>query len=298
MKPALIIGSTCVDVIINISHLPKTGEDIHPDSQSMALGGCAFNVAYAMELLKAPYTLISPVGGGTYGDYAAKQLTSLGIPLQIRVPDQENGCCYCLVEASGERTFLSLHGVEYTSQQSWMEPYPSENYHFAYVCGLEIEEKTGIHLIEYLEGQKNLEVFYAPGPRGARISPEKRARMLALHPFLHLNEQEAMELSGQTQYEKAARHLQAATKNAVVVTLGNRGAFCLKKDGTGRLFPPAPVKAIVDTIGAGDTHAGAILACLTKGKPLEEAVAYANRMAAAVVKVRGASLPPGLIPHF
>ena len=160
------------------------------------------------------------------------------------------------------------------------------------------EEKTGIHLIEYLEGQKNLEVFYAPGPRGARISPEKRARMLALHPFLHLNEQEAMELSGQTQYEKAARHLQAATKNAVVVTLGNRGAFCLKKDGTGRLFPPAPVKAIVDTIGAGDTHAGAILACLTKGKPLEEAVAYANRMAAAVVKVRGASLPPGLIPHF
>lgn len=60
--------------------MAKTGEDIHPDSQSMALGGCAFNVAYAMELLKAPYTLISPVGGGTYGDYAAKQLTSLGIP--------------------------------------------------------------------------------------------------------------------------------------------------------------------------------------------------------------------------
>ena len=43
MKPALIIGSTCVDVIINIHHLPKTEEDIHPTSQSMAIGGCAFN---------------------------------------------------------------------------------------------------------------------------------------------------------------------------------------------------------------------------------------------------------------
>lgn len=39
MKPALIIGSTCVDVIINIHHLPKTEEDIHPTSQSMAIGG-------------------------------------------------------------------------------------------------------------------------------------------------------------------------------------------------------------------------------------------------------------------
>ena len=38
MKPALIIGSTCVDVIINIHHLPKTEEDIHPTSQSMAIG--------------------------------------------------------------------------------------------------------------------------------------------------------------------------------------------------------------------------------------------------------------------
>lgn len=63
MKPALIIGSTCVDVIINIHHLPKTEEDIHPTSQSMAIGGCAFNAAYMVRLLNAPHTFITPVGG-------------------------------------------------------------------------------------------------------------------------------------------------------------------------------------------------------------------------------------------
>ena len=57
MKPALIIGSTCVDVIINIHHLPKTEEDIHPTSQSMAIGGCAFNAAYMVRLLNAPQPL-------------------------------------------------------------------------------------------------------------------------------------------------------------------------------------------------------------------------------------------------
>lgn len=38
-KKILIIGSTCVDIIINVDHLPKTEEDIHPFSQSMALAG-------------------------------------------------------------------------------------------------------------------------------------------------------------------------------------------------------------------------------------------------------------------
>ena len=151
MKPALIIGSTCVDVIINLDHLPKTEENIRPYSQTMALGGCAYNVAYILRLMQAPHTFITPVGSGTYGDYVAKQMDLLGIPIAVRVPQKENGCCYCLVESGGERTFLSIHGVEYTFQKAWMDPYPASRYGLAYVCGLEIEEPTGDNLIEYLE---------------------------------------------------------------------------------------------------------------------------------------------------
>ena len=39
MKKALIIGSTVVDVIVNlVDSLPKTGEDVHVRSQHMSLG--------------------------------------------------------------------------------------------------------------------------------------------------------------------------------------------------------------------------------------------------------------------
>ena len=41
MQKILLIGSTCVDVIIEIDHLPKTAEDIQPKRQTLALGGCA-----------------------------------------------------------------------------------------------------------------------------------------------------------------------------------------------------------------------------------------------------------------
>ena len=29
-KKILVIGSTCVDIIITLDHLPKTAEDLHP----------------------------------------------------------------------------------------------------------------------------------------------------------------------------------------------------------------------------------------------------------------------------
>lgn len=296
MKPALIIGSACVDVIIHIDHLPKTEENIRPSSQSMALGGCAFNVAWIMHLLKAPHTLVSPVGGGSYGDFTAKELKRLGIPVHIRIPDQENGCCYCLVEATGERTFLSVHGVEYTFQKSWMEPFPTDRYGMAYVCGLEIEEATGTNLIEYLEEHPELSVCYAPGPRGAKISPEKTARMMALHPLLHINESESLQLSGESNFRDGARRLQKQTQNTVIVTLGAQGAYCLKADGSDFLVPPAACPQIADTIGAGDAHIGTILACLTRGLSLEAAIAYANKVSAAVIGVSGATLPPELLP--
>ena len=41
----LVIGSTCVDVIIRVDHLPHTEENLHPDGQQFAIGGCAYNAA-------------------------------------------------------------------------------------------------------------------------------------------------------------------------------------------------------------------------------------------------------------
>lgn len=313
MKPALIIGSTCVDVIINIPHLPVTQEDIHPTAQTMSIGGCSYNVAYIMRLLDAPCTHISPVGTGMYGDYVAKCLTEAGVPISVRIPDRDNGCCYCLVEESGERTFMAWHGVEYTFQKEWMKPYRAADFGLCYICGLEIEESTGLSLIEYLEEHPELPIFFAPGPRLKHIAPEKLERVLALHPILHLNEQEAgflreyLSASGQKSegepipstddsISMTAGTIHAVTGNSVIITLGKKGCFCKEQDCTEYLLPSIPAEHVVDTIGAGDSHAGAILSCLTKGMNLHDSIAYANQVSAAVVKVQGIGLKKEQLP--
>ena len=55
MPKILLIGSTCVDVIIEIDHLPKTAEDIQPKRQTLALGGCAYNAANIVRQSGVPY---------------------------------------------------------------------------------------------------------------------------------------------------------------------------------------------------------------------------------------------------
>lgn len=305
-KNIMVIGSTCVDIIINIDHLPKTEEDIHPTSQSLALGGCAYNAASMIRLFGAPVTLISPVGTGFYGEYVEKELTKNGFEVKIRVPNQDNGCCYCLVESGGERTFMSYHGAEYTFQKSWMDSYETVCYDMVYVCGLEIEEPTGTELIEYLELHPEREIFYAPGPRGIRIAKETTDRIYALHPILHINEPEAKELTGCSSIPEAAASLAEQTGNTVIITLGASGSYCLEidRDAANReisagqeiftvrkAYTVEGVPAqVTDTIGAGGAHIGAVMAALCSGKTMQTALRLANQAAAKVVSVKGATL--------
>lgn len=298
MKPTLILGSTCVDLILTLDYLPKTGDDLNPSSQAFSIGGCAYNVSHMFRLLNAPHTLVSPVGGGLFGDFTKKHFEENGIPISVYLPEQVSGCCYCLVEESGERTFLSYHGVEYTFREEWLKDHPAEDYGMVYVCGLEIEEPTGWDMICYLEKHPDPEICYAPGPRAIRIEQEKTERLYALHPILHLNEREALELTGAESYESAAVCLREKTRNTVIITLGERGAYCAEKTGETYGIPAFPVNEVVDTIGAGDAHIGTILACLTNGWKLRDAIRYANKVSAAVIGVKGATLTAERLPRW
>lgn len=101
-------------------------------------------------------------------------------------------------------------------------------------------------------------------------------------------------MSQKTSYEDAAAYLHSITGNTVIVTLGEKGAYCIEKDGTSYLIPSIPADHVEDTIGAGDAHAGAIIGCLTNGLSLRDSIAYANQVSRIVVSVKGSSLPPEL----
>ncbi|MGN0997894.1 MAG: PfkB family carbohydrate kinase [Candidatus Ventricola sp.] len=291
MKNVLVIGSTCVDVILRIDHLPRTEENLRPESQRFAVGGCAYNVANILHRAGADLTFVTPVGRqGVFGGFVREQLEALGLTDYVDLPCEQNGCCYCFVERSGERTFVSVHGVEYTFDPAWMAPHAGKRFDYGYVCGLEIEERTGEALVAWLEHAPIGTLVYAPGPRGMRVRPELTARLLALHPILHLNAGEALALSGAGDVDGAMRALHAKTGAPVLCTLGGEGVRALE-NGALYTVPGVPAARVADTIGAGDAHCGATLLGLCRERPLAESLALANRVSSAVVQVSGATLP-------
>lgn len=288
MKQTLVIGSAVVDVIVNIPHLPHTGEDVHISRQSRSLGGCAFLVSDILRHFAVPYSLCTAVGTGIYGDFVGKKLEERGVPIYVRRPE-ENGCCYCMVEEEkgGERSFIVDHGIEYTFYESYLEKIDTPSIDSVYVCGLEVEEYTGENIIAYLKKHPEYTVYFAPGARIMQIQSERMEKMLSLHPVLHLNEGESLAFTKEKNIEAAARMIFERTENAVVITLGGKGAYCY--DGADHYA--ASVEAQVrDTIGAGDAHMGAVIAARRFGLSFSDAICLANYVSGAVVEQEGGLL--------
>ncbi len=290
MNRLLFIGSTVADVVVRIPYLPRTGEDLHVLTQRTSLGGCACNAFLAARRAgHASCTLFSPVGSGVWGDWVQGALTQRGVTTPIPRVDTPSGCCYCLVEDGGERTFLSHHGAEYLFDAAWFDLIDLREYTGVYLCGLEVEEATGDVIIAALEKAPPRRLYFAPGPRICRIRPEKLSRIMALRPVLHLNAAEAAAFTRTEDLSRAAEMIHALTENDVIITLGERGALVLDEDGIREIRGFSA--QVVDTIGAGDAHIGVIMAAEADGLPLTEAVRLANRVSAAVVGTSGAELP-------
>ena len=326
----LIIGSAVADVIITLDHLPAKSEDVHVITQEMRMGGCAYNTYDMVRHFGVDAIPFFPIGTGAYGDFVRSCFAKRGIETPLPTPSWDNGCCYCFIEADGERTFISYHGAEYRFENEWFSLIDPGTVDSVYICGLEIEEPTGVHIVSFLESlsayrQKNdlpFRLFFAPGPRLTRIDPSLIRRIFSLHPVLHLNDEEACAFAGLNEAggpdagrsetkgsetgevkktastdqeeidgepaEHAARILYEKTLAPVLVTLGSRG--CLVFDGKDLTrVDPVPTKQI-DTIGAGDAHIGAVMACLKKGKSLLASVETANLISSKVVNVHGALL--------
>lgn len=287
-KKILIIGSSVADVIINVKKLPAPGEDVRILDQHLCIGGCAFNVSDIIRHFQVPHLLFSPAGTGIYGDFVREEWRKRGVVPVLPVPDLENGCCYCFVDQTGERTFASYHGAEYLFQKEWFDLIDASDYDTAYICGLEIEEKTGEHIVSFLEQQPHMDIYYAPGPRIDKQPKDLMKRLFALHPVVHLNEAEAFMLSGETTAEHAAQSISRLTGQDIVITLGKDGAYCLE-NGNGLFLPSRSAKQM-DATGAGDAHIGAVMALRKLGASLSDAVRRANLISAAVVEKKGASL--------
>lgn len=100
--------------------------------------------------------------------------------------------------------------------------------------------------------------------------------------------------TGQTRPQDVLHALWSDRRNAVVLTDGPNGAYCLAADRRPRHLPSHSV-SVVDTTGAGDCFHGAYAAALVRGHGIGDCVRFAAAAAALSVSGRGGreALPTG-----
>lgn len=280
----LLIGAAIVDLVVHLPHLPKRGEDVETCDQQISIGGCAYNVAKAMQSFAESADMFFPIGDGFYSQLIRRKLAADQFTSLVTVDQSENGYCLCLVEPDGERSFVTVQGIESEIRTAWLANLGQ--YDRIYLSSYQCLGDNGRRLVTWLKKQTG-QLYFAPGPYTKKIAPEVLQQILMLQPILHLNEAECLALAEQSDLHCAMSVLFQQTNRPVIVTLGAKGACYY--DGQPHYVVGTPAK-VVDTIGAGDAHLGALLALEAKGISLLDALPTANELAAKVVGVTGATL--------
>lgn len=296
--PVCVIGAAVVDVIADAYSLPHRGSDVELHQQGVNVGGCALNVAIALHRLGIRSINALPLGSGTWASIVRQKLTEYGIHSVLETAKGDNGWCLALVEPDGERTFLSVSGVENQWDAALLSNLPQPANRWIYLSGYQLTSKSGDVLIDWLEQQTQPHQLLVDfGPRLADIGDAQFDRIMARHPLITVNRQEAellwqerLRINEPFDAQQLMTRWQQRFGGAMVVRLDSEGAGFVDGDTQGWI--PALATKVVDTIGAGDSHAGGLLAGLASGWTLAESVALGNAVASYVVSQRGGDCAP------
>jgi ribokinase len=284
----IVVGSSNTDMIIQLNRLPVPGETIIGGKFSTAAGGKGANQAVAAARAGGKVTFISRVGADVFGDAAINGFVKDGIDVTYINKDvsEPSGVALIFIGENGENSIGVASGANARLLPDSLSSLAGLiSGRDIVLLQLEIPLETVDYVTKIVQEQK-AKIILNPAP-AQLLNDSLLKRISVITP----NETEAEFLTGlpvknETDAEKAAKALRVKGVEAVIITLGSKGAYlsCCEYEG---VIPSYKVKA-VDTTAAGDVFNGAFTVALSEGKRIKDAVMFGNAAAALSVTRLGA----------
>jgi len=315
----LHLGNVVIDIVLDVPALPERGGDVLATGTLLAAGG-GFNVlaAAARQGLRAAYAGCH--GSGPLAALARAALAEAGIEvLQPPKAGGDTGFVVSIVDAGGERTFVTSPGAEATMTAADLAGISAGSGDAVYLSGYGLLYPANqAALLDWLGRLGEAVVVFAdPGPLAHLIPPSVLDRVMARADWWSCNAREAERLTGGRDPAAAASALAArvgqqeagqpaATRQeagqpaarpdrrgtpGVLVRTGPGGCLLCHR-GAAPVHVPGFQVAALDTTGAGDAHTGTFIAALAGGADEIDAARTANAAAALSVTRHGPATAP------
>lgn len=271
-----VIGSYNVGLFLKGVRLPKKGETVIGHTFHEGGGGKGSNQAIAASCLGADVTFVGRIGNDKYGDAALAMYDRYGVSKERITVDKtiHTGISVILIDDNGDNLISVVPGANFNLSKEDIDG-AEKVLKNSGVVGFQLE--SNIEIVEYgIEkcGSLGVQVLLDPAP--ARELPES---MFPHITYMKPNEHEASVITGievvdRKSAMKAGQWLLDRGVSNVIITLGEKGSVMMGAEGDD--YCASCVVHAADTTGAGDIFSGGLMAALTQGRKLDEAIRFAN----------------------
>lgn len=288
MNKILVIGSSNMDLVVQVPRCPAAGETLFGSSFTTNYGGKGANQAVAVARIGSGVTFMTKLGNDTFGQQMRQHFSEEGMDLTHILTDAESptGTALITVEDKGENRIIVVPGANARLTENDVESLSAEINSCRFVLTqLEIPLPTVLHIAE-MASAAGKQLILNPAP--ARPLPDSLLQKVFL---ITPNETEAEILTGirvsdVESARRAALWFREKGVQQIVITMGSQGAFVFTDDLQG-MVPAYKVKAI-DTTAAGDVFNGALTVALSEGKTTADAARFGCAASALAVMRPGA----------
>jgi ribokinase len=296
----VVVGSVNVDLVVRGERLPAPGETVSGGTFERHHGGKGGNQAVAAARLGRPTLLIGAVGDDEFGEEARAAVRAEGVDVSglATINGAATGVALILVDASGENLISVASGANSSLDAASVTEAVERLGSLAGDVVLVSREIRAAAVDAALRAGRaaGARTVLNPAPALglpmaelglADLTTPNQGELVALAAALGL---ESARPDERAEPERIARTLieSARVREAIVVTLGERGALLISAGGKPAVVIPGIEVAAVDGTGAGDTFNGALAAGLAEDRGLVESVRRAVIAAGVSTMVHGA----------
>lgn len=266
-------------------------------SPTYACGGSAANTAITAQMFGAKAFYASLVGNDTSGRLYYHDMTTKGIQTNLtefNAPVGNTGKCIALITPDCQRTMATYLGISAEINTSILNERAIAASRYVYIEGYLVSHEASRQaavMTRKIAKQYNVKVALTLSDQNMiTLFRSGLDEMIGNGiDILFCNELEALTYTKTNSLVDAEKVLKKISKQ-YLITLGPEGAIAY--DGEiSRQFPEYKTK-VIDSLGAGDTFAGAFLYAYTQGMEFFKAADFANLAASHVVAKLGPRLEP------